>query len=52
MNGKREAGAPITGKRESDVAYFPQFGFDIGGPMEVRIGYTELICNDFGLLDN
>jgi hypothetical protein len=29
-----------------------RFGFDTDGPTEVRIGYTELICNDFGLLDS
>ena len=34
------------------MAYLLQFGFDIGGPTEVRIGYVEIICNDFGLLDS
>ncbi len=34
------------------MAYLLWLGFDFGGPSEVRIGYTELICNDFGLLDN
>jgi hypothetical protein len=29
-----------------------QIEFDTGGLMKVRIGYTGLICNDFGLLDS
>jgi hypothetical protein len=29
------------------VAYLLQFGFDTDGPTEVRIGYAELICNNF-----
>jgi|APLow6443716910_1056828.scaffolds.fasta_scaffold76728_2 hypothetical protein len=32
------------------MAYLLQFGFDTDGPTEVKIGYTELICNDFELL--
>ena len=32
------------------MAYLLQFGFDTGGLTEVRIEYTELICNDFELL--
>jgi hypothetical protein len=34
------------------MVYLLQFGFDMGGPTEVRIGYTELICNEFSLLDS
>jgi hypothetical protein len=44
-------------KREVDGLYHRllrswvvQFGFDMGGPTGVRIGYTELICNDFRVL--
>ena len=33
------------------MAYLLRFGFDMGEPMEVRIEYSELICNDFKLLD-
>ena len=34
-----------------NVSFSDQFGVEIDGPKEVRIGYTELICNDFKLLD-
>jgi hypothetical protein len=34
------------------MAYLLLFGFDMGGPTEVRIGYAELICNNFSLLDS
>jgi hypothetical protein len=34
------------------MAYLLWFGFDTGGPTEVRIGYAGLTCNDFGLLDS
>jgi hypothetical protein len=34
------------------MAYLLRFGFDTGGPAEVRMGYAELICNDFGLLNS
>jgi hypothetical protein len=34
------------------MAYLLRFGFDTGGSTGVRIGYAELICNDFGLLDS
>jgi hypothetical protein len=34
----------LTGQGNGDV-------FDMGGSTGVRIGYTELICNDFRLLD-
>jgi hypothetical protein len=43
--------APIQGKESGRRLTFLQFGFDTNGPPEVRIGYTELICNDFNLLD-
>jgi hypothetical protein len=33
------------------MAYLLQFGFDMSGPTGVRIEYTELICNNFKLLD-
>jgi hypothetical protein len=32
------------------MAYLLQFEFDTGGATEVMVEYTELICNDFGLL--
>ena len=31
------------------MAYLLRFGFDMGGATEVKIGYAELICNDFRL---
>jgi hypothetical protein len=33
------------------MAHLLQFGFDMGGSLEVRIGLAELICNYFELLE-
>jgi hypothetical protein len=38
-------------KKATRGNYLLQFGFDKNRPTDVRIGYAELICNDFKLLD-
>ena len=38
------------GYKERGLAWLLQFGFDMNGPIRVRIGYAKVICNKFELL--
>ena len=48
---KREVDGIYPRQGRWDWDYLLQFEFDMGGPTGLKIGYAEVICNKFRLLD-